>query len=113
MVYDGADLRKNATRPSVNAADSEKNERGSEAVPLRSKKRQNGCWAALPLQLVNNLQLSLYGQSPSIATEWNVLNLGAGVQSSTLALMAAAGRPPSPVAFDADSSLPVATISLS
>ena len=29
------------------------------------------------------------------------------------ALMAAAGRPPSPVAFDADSSLPVATISLS
>jgi len=35
--------------------------------------------------------LSLNGQPPP-ATKWNVLNLGAGVQSSTLALMAAAGE---------------------
>lgn len=41
---------------------------------------------------MTTLQLSLHGQPPSVATEWNVLNLGAGVQSSTLALMAAAGE---------------------
>jgi hypothetical protein len=35
--------------------------------------------------------LSLNGKPPT-ATQWNVLNLGAGVQSSTLALMAAAGE---------------------
>jgi hypothetical protein len=35
--------------------------------------------------------LSLNGQPPP-TTKWNVLNLGAGVQSSTLALMAAAGE---------------------
>jgi len=35
--------------------------------------------------------LSLNGKPPA-ATQWNVLNLGAGVQSSTLALMAAAGE---------------------
>lgn len=38
-----------------------------------------------------SIMLSLNGQPPP-ATKWNVLNLGAGVQSSTLALMAAAGE---------------------
>ncbi|CAB4136053.1 hypothetical protein UFOVP917_33 [uncultured Caudovirales phage] len=36
--------------------------------------------------------LSLNGKPPEIKTRWNCLNLGAGVQSSTLALMAAAGE---------------------
>jgi hypothetical protein len=35
---------------------------------------------------------SLHGLPPEIDTRWNVLNLGAGVQSSTLALMAASGE---------------------
>lgn len=35
---------------------------------------------------------SLNGLQPETQTRWNVLNLGAGVQSSTLALMAAAGE---------------------
>lgn len=35
---------------------------------------------------------SLHGLPPKIATEWNILNLGAGVQSSTIALMAATGQ---------------------
>jgi hypothetical protein len=38
-----------------------------------------------------SIQLSLHGNPPSVATEWNILSLGAGVQSSTLALMAAVG----------------------
>ncbi len=38
-----------------------------------------------------SVMLSLNGKPPT-ATQWNVLNLGAGVQSSTLALMAAAGE---------------------
>jgi len=38
-----------------------------------------------------SIMLSLNGKPPA-ATQWNVLNLGAGVQSSTLALMAAAGE---------------------
>ena len=38
-----------------------------------------------------SIMLSLNGQPPP-TTKWNVLNLGAGVQSSTLALMAAAGE---------------------
>ena len=40
---------------------------------------------------MNAIQASLSGFSPEIDTKWNVLNLGAGVQSSTLALMAATG----------------------
>ncbi len=36
--------------------------------------------------------LSLQNLPPAISTKWNILNLGAGVQSSTLALMAAAGE---------------------
>lgn len=35
---------------------------------------------------------SLNGLQPEQATKWNILNLGAGVQSSTLALMTAAGE---------------------
>ncbi len=38
-----------------------------------------------------SIMLSLNGQPPP-TTKWNVLNLGAGVQSSTLALMAAVGE---------------------
>ena len=38
------------------------------------------------------IQNSLFGKPPDIETRWTVLNLGAGVQSSTLALMAAAGE---------------------
>lgn len=38
-----------------------------------------------------SIMLSLNGQPPA-PTKWNVLNLGAGVQSSTLALMAAVGE---------------------
>jgi hypothetical protein len=38
-----------------------------------------------------SVMLSLNGKPPA-ATQWNVLNLGAGVQSSTLALMAAVGE---------------------
>jgi hypothetical protein len=41
---------------------------------------------------MSTIQLSLHGKPPAIQTQWNVLNLGAGVQSSTLALMAAAGE---------------------
>lgn len=41
---------------------------------------------------MSTIQLSLHGKPPAIQTRWNVLNLGAGVQSSTLALMAAAGK---------------------
>lgn len=39
-----------------------------------------------------SIQLSLNGKPPGIETLWNVLNLGAGVQSSTLALMASKGE---------------------
>jgi hypothetical protein len=39
-----------------------------------------------------SIQNSLFGKPPDIETRWTVLNLGAGVQSSTLALMAAAGE---------------------
>lgn len=39
-----------------------------------------------------SIQLSLNGKPPQVETKWNVLNLGAGVQSSTLALMAAKGE---------------------
>jgi len=39
-----------------------------------------------------SVQNSLFGKPPDIETRWTVLNLGAGVQSSTLALMAAAGE---------------------
>lgn len=39
-----------------------------------------------------SIQNSLFGKPPDIQTQWTVLNLGAGVQSSTLALMAAAGE---------------------
>lgn len=39
-----------------------------------------------------SIMLSLNGKPPEIKTQWNVLNLGAGVQSSTLALMAACGE---------------------
>jgi len=38
------------------------------------------------------MQSSLHGRPPEIETKWNVLSLGAGVQSSTLALMAAKGE---------------------
>lgn len=38
---------------------------------------------------MNTISLSLNGKPPNLITKWNVLNLGAGVQSSTLALMAA------------------------
>lgn len=41
---------------------------------------------------MNTLQSSLHGRPPEIETQWNVLSLGAGVQSSTLALMAAKGE---------------------
>ena len=41
---------------------------------------------------MTTMQLSLHGNPPEINTPWNVLNLGAGVQSSTLALMAAVGQ---------------------
>lgn len=40
---------------------------------------------------MSTLHASLHGKPPEIQTPWNVLNLGAGVQSSTLALMAATG----------------------
>jgi hypothetical protein len=40
---------------------------------------------------VKTVQNSLNGKPPDIETQWTVLNLGAGVQSSTLALMAATG----------------------
>lgn len=39
-----------------------------------------------------SIQNSLFGRPPDIQTPWTVLNLGAGVQSSTLALMAATGE---------------------
>jgi len=39
-----------------------------------------------------SIQRSLNGLPPETATQWTVLNLGAGVQSSTLALMASAGE---------------------
>lgn len=39
-----------------------------------------------------SIQNSLFGKPPDTETRWTVLNLGAGVQSSTLALMAAAGE---------------------
>jgi len=39
-----------------------------------------------------SIMRSLNGTPPEIHTKWNILNLGAGVQSSTLALMAAAGE---------------------
>lgn len=41
---------------------------------------------------MDTLRRSLDGLPPSINTRWTVLNLGAGVQSSTLALMAAHGE---------------------
>jgi len=39
-----------------------------------------------------SISRSLHGLPPERATKWTVLNLGAGVQSSTLALMAASGE---------------------
>lgn len=41
---------------------------------------------------MSTIHRSLHGLPPEICTAWNVLNLGAGVQSSTLALMAAIGE---------------------
>ncbi len=41
---------------------------------------------------MNTLQRSLNGLAPELKTRWNVLSLGAGVQSSVLALMAAEGE---------------------
>lgn len=38
-----------------------------------------------------SIQLSLNGKPPQVETKWNVLSLGAGVQSSAIALMAAKG----------------------
>lgn len=38
---------------------------------------------------MNTISLSLNGKPPNLFTRWNVINLGAGVQSSALALMAA------------------------
>jgi hypothetical protein len=40
---------------------------------------------------MNTIEASLHGLPPETQTKWTVLNLGAGVQSSTLALMAATG----------------------
>ena len=40
----------------------------------------------------DNIKEALHGRQPIRQTRWHVLNLGAGVQSSTLALMAAAGE---------------------
>lgn len=40
----------------------------------------------------SSLVRCLHGKPPEVQTKWNVLNLGAGVQSSTLALMAATGE---------------------
>ena len=41
---------------------------------------------------MKTIQNSLNGKPPDTETKWTVLNLGAGVQSSTLALMAAVGE---------------------
>ncbi|CAB4134567.1 hypothetical protein UFOVP781_23 [uncultured Caudovirales phage] len=41
---------------------------------------------------MKTIQNSLNGKPPDTETKWTVLNLGAGVQSSTLALMAAVGK---------------------
>lgn len=38
---------------------------------------------------MNTISLSLNGKPPNLFTRWNVINLGAGVQSSAMALMAA------------------------